>query len=87
LEFAGQQQLRRGVGGCDQVFEQIRRVVPAAGAIQLGPVGQGTVSGPTVVGVTGLAQPGIVAALLFAHELEQLIGQRLIRLVVNGKNR
>ena len=84
-QFMGEEHLGRGVAGGEVVLQQIGCVVPAAAGIDLCSGGKGTEYGPAVGLMALHAQPGVVAAPLLAHELEQLVGQVAQYVPADGK--
>ncbi len=72
-DLIGQQHLRGGVGGGDEILELIRGVMPAAPDINVRAGGQRPISRLAVELVAVCVQPGIVTAPLLAHEIEQVI--------------
>src|SRR5262249_51384864 len=84
-QLPGEEHLGGGVGGGEQIFQQVGGVMPAAASVEVRAVGQGTVSGPTIEGMANGIDPGIVAAALLSHELEELIRERGDSGVADGK--
>ena len=75
MELPGQQHLRGGIAGSQEVFEQVRGIVPASANVDLCTARLRPVGRASVVLMTFGIQPRIIAATLLPHKLQEHVGQ------------
>jgi hypothetical protein len=87
MKLPGKKHLRRRIAGSEQVFEQVRGVVPTSANVDRRSAGRRPVGRAAVVLMTFGIQPGIVAASLLAHEFQQDVGQGPENIVADAKGK